>query len=82
MKKLFFTAIVLVAFSSVSMANTIEEEVIAVRDCAAYAANQATIEELKLKKLSGDPEFCLDSEGYNNMYNYYYGYCVIVWGNN
>jgi len=71
MKKLFFSAVALVAFSSVSMANTIEIENFSMKnDCAISAAiiTQAQEEEYHNTKLEEGIDACWDTYTYNLIY--------------
>ncbi len=74
MKKMFFTAIALVAFSGVSMANTIADEKVMSEliiqnqsDCESYAAAEVADVE--------DALGCLESDSYNRVYNMYLDFC-------
>jgi hypothetical protein len=74
MKKLFFSAVALVAFSSVSMANTIavEEdnvEVIASVNCRSYASSAVSIETAALGRPMTRIEFA-------SAYSEYFNFCT------
>jgi len=70
MKKLVFTAIAVIAFSGVAMANNCEVSI--EQDCGAYAATWTNLHEQADHDWYG---FCYTSEQYNLMYNYYYSQC-------
>ena len=80
MKKLMFTAIALVAFSSASMANTIADEEVKspndiemiIKNCAKEAATKAAEFETALEAAT---HTCLSSSDYNQLYNFYYNEC-------
>jgi hypothetical protein len=72
MKKLFFTAIALVAFSGVSMASTIDkEQTLECKDdkgltCEQVAWMRVTIDEYNLNQAIGE---CYSSAHWNYLYN-------------
>ena len=76
MKKLFFSAVALMAFNSISMANTIEteeeidlqKEVVAV-NCSSYASSAVSIETAALGRPMTRAEFAA-------TYSEYYNFCV------
>lgn len=86
MKKVIFTALAFIAFSGVSMANTVADEEIVkenrflkeskdskkilATDCNAFASLVMQIIE--------DEDDCLDSETYNMYYNFLYERCVEI----
>ncbi len=88
MKKLFFSAVALIAFSSVSMANTIEieevnlkEERVVVNHCATVAAISMHIFEEEYHNhqvnqgIPANKIKCIDTFTYNAMYYAYLASC-------
>ena len=75
MKKLFFSAVFLMAFSSVSMANTIADEIVLSNDvlltnpqCMQYAADKCEAYELQWG--------CMTSSQYNFAFWAHYNRCL------
>ncbi len=69
MKKMFFTAIALVAFSGISMASeeAKKEEKAKAKNCTSFAYHMtAAYEEI---------DGCMTSQEYNQMYFYWLTYC-------
>ena len=78
MKRLFFTAIAVVAFSSASMANTIADEEVkkdnseekeVARNCVARATYMTNCYEV----MWGEP--CISNEEYDEVWTIYYNQC-------
>lgn len=67
MKKLFFTAIVLVAFSGISMEKKSNVSMVKPDDCADWASSMASAEE--------DEGGCMSSSEYNEAYYDYLTKC-------
>ena len=67
-KKLFFSAVALVAFSSVSMGNTIDIEEEKVIDCTQHAIDRVN----KVEETQG----CLTPTQYTHYFNSYYNDCM------
>jgi hypothetical protein len=79
MKKLMFTAIALLAFSSASMANSTEKnepvtnnKAIIIKDCKKIASLMCEF----CEELSYEEFGCMDSNEYNSLYDAFYKYCI------
>ena len=76
MKKLFFTAIAMIAFSGVSMANTIEEKedmlIVNVIPCSTQASLQTQSVEDRLHEGSGE---CFSAAQYQLIYDMFMHEC-------
>lgn len=76
MKKLFFTAIALVAFSGISKANTIEAENNTVATTEFRNADPCATKAAYVMSLVEAEQGCIeDANEYNALYNYYYQLC-------
>jgi hypothetical protein len=75
MKKLFFTAITLVAFSGISKANTIENQN-AVESVEIKKADPCATKAASVMNMVEAEQGCIeDANEYNALYNYYYQLC-------
>lgn len=80
MKKLFISAVFLMAFSSASMANTIADEDVkvndqefALRNCVGEAAVKVQAFEAALEAATHE---CMSTSDYNGLYNFYLNECL------